>query len=150
MNQIGIQHYVNFVDDLIAAGIEPVLTLYHWDLPDALDKRYGGLLCKDEFVADFLHYARIIFTALAGKVKRWITFNEPLCSSALGYGIGKHAPGRTSDRAVNGEGDSSTEPWIVGHSILCAHGAAVKMFREEFKPIYGGEIGITLNGECLL
>lgn len=116
-------------------------------MPEALDKRYRGLLCKEEFVPDFLRYARVMFDALGGKVKRWITFNEPFCSSGLGYGIGKHAPGRTSDRAVNDEGDSSTEPWLAGHSILCAHGAAVKMFREEFQPKNGGEIGITLNGE---
>lgn len=147
VSEAGIQHYVKFVDDLNAAGIDPVVTLYHWDLPDALDKRYGGLLCKEEFVPDFLNYARIIFKALAGKVKWWISFNEPFCSAGLGYGIGKHAPGRTSDRAVNDEGNSSTEPWIVGHNILCAHGATAKLFREEFKPVHGGEIGITLNGK---
>lgn len=122
------------------------MTLFHWDLPDELDKRYGGLLNKEEFVADFAHYARVMFQALGSKVKHWITFNEPWCSSVLGYNVGQFAPGRTSDRSKSAEGDSSRECWIVGHNILVAHGAAVKIYREEFKGRDGGEIGITLNG----
>ncbi|RAL05278.1 glycoside hydrolase family 1 protein [Aspergillus ibericus CBS 121593] len=147
VNEKGLQHYVKFVDDLLAAGITPLVTLFHWDLPDALDKRYGGLLNKDEFVADYANYARIIFKALGSKVKHWITFNEPWCSSVLGYNVGQFAPGRTSDRSKSAEGDSSRECWIVGHNILVAHGAAVKIYREEFKAKDGGEIGITLNGD---
>lgn len=147
MNEIGLQHYQIFVDDLIAAGITPMVTLYHWDLPDELEKRYGGLLNKEEFVADYARYARVVFEAFGSKVKQWITFNEPWCSSVLGYNLGAHAPGRTSDRAKNPVGDGSTEPWIVGHNILVAHGAAVKIYRDEFKARDGGEIGITLNGK---
>lgn len=125
----------------------PFVTLYHWDLPDELDKRYGGFLNKDEFVADFANYARVVFAALGSRVKHWITFNEPFCSSILSYHMGVHAPGRTSDRTKSPVGDSTTEPWIVGHSILLAHATAVKIYREQFKPQYGGEIGITLNGK---
>ncbi|GFF41837.1 beta-glucosidase 1B [Aspergillus udagawae] len=147
VNEKGLQHYVKFVDDLLAAGITPLVTLFHWDLPDALDKRYGGLLNKEEFVADFANYARIMFNAFGSKVKYWITFNEPWCSSVLGYNVGQFAPGRTSDRTKSPVGDGSREPWIVGHNILVAHGAAVKIYREEFKPRDGGEIGITLNGD---
>ena len=146
INEKGLQHYVKFVDDLLAAGITPLVTLFHWDLPDNLDKRYGGFLNKDEFVADFANYARVVFKALSPKVKHWITFNEPWCSAVLGFNVGLFAPGHTSDRTKSPVGDSSTEPWIVGHNILIAHGAAVKIFREEFKPTHGGEIGITLNG----
>ncbi|KAL6238975.1 hypothetical protein BDW75DRAFT_200059 [Aspergillus navahoensis] len=147
INEKGLQFYVKFVDDLLAAGITPLVTLFHWDLPDELDKRYGGLLNKEEFVADYANYARIIFKALSPKVKYWITFNEPWCSSVLGYNVGQFAPGRTSDRSKNPEGDGSTEPWIVGHNILVAHGTVVKIYREEFKARDGGEIGITLNGD---
>lgn len=145
VNKKGLAHYVNFVDDLLKAGIVPFVTLYHWDLPDELEKRYGGLRNKEEFVADFTNYARVMFQALP-KVKHWITFNEPFCSSVLGHSIGQFAPGRTSDRKKNPVGDSSTEPWIVGHNILIAHANAVKVFRDEFKAQTGGEIGITLNG----
>jgi beta-glucosidase len=124
----------------------PLVTLFHWDLPDELDKRYGGLLNKDEFVADFTHYARTVFQAFGTRCKHYITFNEPWCSTILGYSVGLFAPGRTSDRAKSDVGDSSTEPWIAGHNILIAHGSSVKVYREEFKPQNGGEIGITLNG----
>ncbi|KAJ5624916.1 hypothetical protein N7510_001225 [Penicillium lagena] len=147
VNEAGLRHYQTFIDDLIAAGIMPMITLYHWDLPEELQKRYGGLLNKDEFVADYARYARVVFEAFGSKVKHWITFNEPWCSSVLGYNLGEHAPGRTSNRAKNPVGDGSTEPWIVGHNILVAHGTAVKIYRDEFKARDGGEIGITLNGD---
>ena len=146
VNEKGLQHYVKFVDDLHAAGIEPMITLFHWDLPDNLHKRYGGMLNKEEFVKDFENYARVCFKAFGSRVKFWITFNEPWCSSILGYSTGLFAPGRTSDRTKSAEGDSSTEPWIVGHSLLIAHGAAVKAYRDDFKAKDGGQIGITLNG----
>ncbi|RYP25455.1 hypothetical protein DL767_008373 [Monosporascus sp. MG133] len=146
INQAGIDHYVKFVGDLIEAGIEPLITLYHWDLPDELDKRYGGLLNREEFPLDFENYARVVFKAIP-KCKKWITFNEPWCSSILGYSTGYFAPGHTSDRKKSPVGDSSREPWIVGHNLLVAHGRAVKVYREEFKPKDKGEIGITLNGD---
>jgi beta-glucosidase/6-phospho-beta-glucosidase/beta-galactosidase len=146
VNEAGLQYYVKFVDDLLAAGIVPFVTLFHWDLPDELDKRYGGLLNKDEFVADYARYARVVFEAMGDRVKHWITFNEPFCSAVLGYSVGCFAPGRTSDRTKSAVGDSSTEPWIVGHNILLAHATAVQIYREEFKSKNGGQIGITLNG----
>jgi beta-glucosidase len=146
VNQAGLDHYVKFVDDLLAAGIEPFITLYHWDLPNELHKRYGGLLNRTEFPLDFERYARVCFEAMP-KCKHWITFNEPWCSSILGYSTGFFAPGRTSDRAKSAEGDSSREPWMAGHNILVAHGRAVKAYRDDFKPSLQGEIGITLNGD---
>jgi beta-glucosidase len=145
VNEKGLQHYVKFAQDLKAAGIEPFVTLYHWDLPDNLEKRYGGLLNKDEFVQDFTNYAKVVFEAMGESVKYWITFNEPWCICIHGYGNGQFAPGRTSDRSKSAVGDSSREPWIVGHNILVAHGSAVKLFREQYKPKYGGQIAITLN-----
>lgn len=103
-----------------------MVTLFHWDLPQALYDRYGGFLNKDEYVLDFVSYARLMFKSLGDKVKLWITYNEPWCSSILGYSTGLFAPGHTSDRSVTPIGDSSTEPWLVAHTILIAHGAAVK------------------------
>jgi beta-glucosidase len=150
VSEAGIKHYQKFVDDLLEAGITPFVTLFHWDLPDELYKRYDGFLSKDEFVADFANYARVVYEALP-KVKHWITFNEPFCSAVLGHHYGVFAPGRTSDRKLSPVGDCATEPWIVGHNILIAHAHAVKIYREEFKQKNGGEIGITLNGRwsCL-
>ncbi|KAI1340457.1 family 1 glycosyl hydrolase [Xylariaceae sp. FL0016] len=146
INQKGIDHYVKFVDDLLEAGITPYITLLHWDVPDGLEQRYGGLLNREEFPLDFENYARVVFKALP-KCKNWITFNEPFCSSILGYSIGFFAPGHTSDRKKFHKGDSSREPWIVGHNLLLAHGRAVKVYRDEFKPNDKGQIGITLNGD---
>lgn len=146
INEKGLQFYKQFVDDLLAEGIMPMITLFHWDLPDGLDKRYGGLLNK-EFVADYAHYARVVFEAIP-KCKYWITFNEPWCSSILGYSTGLFAPGHTSDRSKSQVGDSSREPWIVGHNLLLAHANAVKIYREEFAAKDKGVIGITLNGDA--
>ncbi|KAF1966341.1 beta-glucosidase [Bimuria novae-zelandiae CBS 107.79] len=147
VNEKGLQHYVKFVDDLHAAGIEPLVTLLHWDLPNGLWERYGGYLNKDEFAKDFENYARVVFKAFGSKVKYWITFNEPWCSSILGFNVACHAPGRTSDRSKSDVGDSSREPWIVGHSLMIAHARAVKVYRDEFKAKDGGIIAITLNGD---
>lgn len=138
VNEAGLQHYVNFVDNLLEAGIVPFVTLLHWDVPDELEKRYGGLLNRKEFPLDFERYARVVFQALP-KVKHWATFNEPWCSSILGYNVGCFAPGHTAAR--------DTEPWIAGHNLLVAHGRAVKLYRTEFKAQQRGEIGIVLNGD---
>lgn len=147
VNDKGLQYYVDLVDELLANGIQPMVTLFHWDLPQGLHDRYGGLLNKEEYVKDFVSYSKLMFKTLGSKVKFWITYNEPWCSSVLGYSIGQFAPGHTSDRNKSKVGDSSTEPWQVGHNILIAHGAAVKAYREEFKEKDGGVIGITLNGD---
>lgn len=136
------------MDDLLDNGIEPMITLFHWDVPEGIDRRYGGLLNRTEFPLDFAHYARTVFEAIP-RCKHWITHNEPWCSSILGYNTGLFAPGRTSDRTKSKEGDSSTECWIVGHNLLVAHGRAVKVYRDEFKARDGGQIGITLNGDAV-
>ncbi|KAF2721323.1 glycoside hydrolase family 1 protein [Polychaeton citri CBS 116435] len=147
VNQKGLQFYIDLIDELRANEIEPLVTLYHWDLPQALYDRYGGFLNKEEYVADFVNYAQIMFEALSSRVKYWITYNEPLISCTLGYSLGIAAPGHTSDRSKSSVGDSSTEPWIVAHHILISHAKAVQLYRERFKPIHGGVIGITLNGD---
>lgn len=143
INPKGLKYYGDLVDELLANGIIPMITLFHWDLPQALYERYGGFLNKEEYVQDYVNYARLIFKTLGDRVRFWITYNEPWCSSILGYSSGYFAPGHTSDRSINPVGDSSTEPWLVGHTILIAHGAAVKVYREEFKPTQAGIIGIV-------
>ncbi|KAK0882829.1 Beta-glucosidase 1B, partial [Friedmanniomyces endolithicus] len=107
-----------------------MVTIFHWDLPQALYDRYGGFLNQEEYVQDYVHYARVLFEAMGSKVKYWITYNEPWCSTVLGYSIGQFAPGHTSDRAKSSVGDSSTEPFLAGHNILVSHGAAVKLYRD--------------------
>ncbi|KAG6906796.1 Beta-glucosidase 1B [Tephrocybe rancida] len=165
VNEEGVRFYSDLIDALLEHGITPFVTLYHWDLPQALHDRYGGWLNKDEVVKDYVNYTRVCFEAFGDRVKHWcvassfvicgrpsdlrprLTINEPWCVAILGYGRGVFAPGRSSDRSRSPEGNSSTEPWIVGHSLLIAHANAVKLYRESFKPTQGGEIGITLNGD---
>ncbi|KAJ3049368.1 Beta-glucosidase 1B [Rhizophlyctis rosea] len=147
VNPEGIQYYNNLINELLANGIAPFVTLYHWDLPQGLEDRYKGLLNTEEFALDFENYARVVFGAFGDRVKHWLTFNEPVVVATLGFSIGVFAPGRSSDRSRCQEGDSSTEPWRVGHSILIAHGKAYKVYKEEFKPTQKGVCGITLNGD---
>ncbi|KAG1809566.1 glycoside hydrolase family 1 protein [Suillus subaureus] len=147
VNPKGVAFYSNFIDALLEHGIIPFVTLYHWDLPQALHDRYGGWLNKDEIVQDYVRYAQVCFRAFGDRVKHWLTVNEPWCVSILGYGRGVFAPGRSSDRERSPEGDSSTEPWLVGHNVILSHAHAVRLYREEFKAAQGGQIGITLNGD---
>ncbi|KAF9476097.1 beta-glucosidase [Pholiota conissans] len=147
VNPKGIEFYNKFIDALLENGITPFVTLYHWDLPQALHDRYNGWLNREEITKDYVNYARVCFEAFGDRVKHWLTVNEPWCVAILGYGRGVFAPGRSSDRERSSAGDSSTEPWIVGHSVIYAHANAVKMYREEFKPTQKGQIGITLNGD---
>ncbi|EGO30093.1 glycoside hydrolase, family 1 [Serpula lacrymans var. lacrymans S7.9] len=145
VNPEGIAFYRGIIEELVKNGITPYLTLYHWDLPQELHDRYGGWLNKDEIVKDFVNYAKICYEAFGDIVKHWITFNEPWCISVLGYGKGVFAPGRTSDRARSSVGDTATEPYIVGHSVIIAHGYAVKLYRSEYQSAQKGTIGITLD-----
>jgi len=150
VNEAGIQYYMNLIDELHANGIVPMVTLFHWDLPNELHERYGGPLNKEEYVQDYYRYAKVMFERFSSKVKYWITYNEPWCISILGYSVGQFAPGHTSNRQKNEIGDSSTEPWKVVHSLLVSHGMVVKLYRDEFKAKDGGQIGITLNGDWVM
>ncbi|KAF4616421.1 hypothetical protein D9613_008476 [Agrocybe pediades] len=149
VNEAGVQYYRQFIDELVRNGITPCVTLYHWDLPQALHERYGGWLNR-KIVDDYVHYAKVCFNAFGDVVKHWITHNEPWCVSALGYGYARFAPGRSSNREISDEGDSSTEPYIVAHNLILAHAYAVKAFREEFQPKSGGVIGITLDSSSYI
>ncbi|THH01164.1 hypothetical protein EW026_g1477 [Hermanssonia centrifuga] len=140
INQEGLDHYRSLLEELIKEGIVPFVTLYHWDLPQELHDRYGGWLNKEEIVEDFVNYAKICFAAFGDIVKHWITFNEPWCISILGYGNGIFAPGHVSN----------TEPWIVSHNVILAHAYAVKAYRDGFKAIQHGVIGITLDAHWLI
>src|SRR5579871_1695998 len=93
-SQKGLDHYSRFVDALLEAGIRPVCTLYHWDLPQALEDR-GGWPNRD-LAGYFADYAEIVTKALGDRITTWAIFNEPWVFTFLGYGTGVHAPGRKS------------------------------------------------------
>lgn len=128
-NPEGLDFYSRLVDELLEAGILPWLTLYHWDLPQALEEK-GGWANRDTAYR-FVEYANDVYSALGDRVRHWTTFNEPFCSSLLGYGSGVHAPGRQEPAAAIA---------AVHHQHL-AHGLAVNALRERGAQ----QLGITLN-----
>ena len=129
VNEGGMDFYERLVDTLLGNGIEPVATLFHWDLPVALDDR-GGWLNPD--VADwFADYAGAMYRRLDGRVKKWTTLNEPWVVADGGYLHGALAPGHKN----------LYEAPIATHHLLRAHGKAVRAYRAEGRH----EIGLVVN-----
>lgn len=147
-NQEGIYYYNNLIDALLAKGIQPYVTLYHWDLPQMLEDKYEGWL-SSKIVKDFENYAFTCFRAFGDRVKHWITFNEPRGFSIEGYDLGIQAPGRCSFicHFLCKKGKSSTEPYIVAHNILLSHAAAYRSYQCNFKEGQGGVVGISLDSK---
>lgn len=133
VNEEGIRFYADLIDELLANGITPWVTLYHWDLPLALQMERDGWL-NSEIATYFAAYARICFERFGDRVKHWITLNEPWVVSILGYGQGVFAPGRTSN----------SEPYLAGHHLILAHARAVEVYKTEYAH-QNGMIGITNN-----
>ncbi|KAK0603439.1 hypothetical protein LWI29_004964 [Acer saccharum] len=126
-------------------GLQPFVTLFHWDLPQALEDEYGGFL-SPHIVDDFRDFAEICYKEFGDRVKYWITINEPWTYSNGGYDQGTLAPGRCSKwvNAACQAGNSSTEPYLVSHHMLLSHAAAVKLYKQKYQGIQKGKIGITL------
>jgi len=129
-NQRGLDFYRRLVDRLLKVGIEPWLTLYHWDLPQALEDA-GGWAARDT-AERFADYAQLVYGALHDRVHYWTTHNEPFCAAFVGYGSGRHAPGRRDGAAAI----------RAAHHLLLGHGLAMEAMRAT-NP--GNELGITLN-----
>ena len=129
VNQKGLDFYSCLIDELLDAGIEPYITLYHWDLPQALQDMGGWT--NPDMPRYFMEYARIVMDAFHDRVKKWITLNEPYCAAFLGNYEGRQAPGLRDFSAVQ-----------VSYHLYVGHGLAVEYFRKQG---YEGEIGITLN-----
>ncbi|CAK9871950.1 unnamed protein product [Sphagnum jensenii] len=146
LNADGVAYYNHLIDGLLAKGIQPYVTLYHWDLPQIYQDAFGGWLSQ-KIVKVYADYAEACFAAFGDRVKHWITFNEPQQFSVLGFGLGIHAPGRCSTRSMCAEGNSATEPYIVAHHVLLAHAAAVDIYRRKFKATQSGVVGIALDCE---
>lgn len=131
INAAGLDFYERLVDALLEAGIEPLCTLYHWDLPASLDDRGGWL--NPDIAHWFADYGRVMFERLDGRVKKWVTLNEPWVVTDGGYLHGALAPGHRN----------MFEAPIASHNLMRAHGAAVKAYRETGKH----EIGLVVNIE---
>jgi beta-glucosidase len=131
VNEAGLGFYERLVDELLANDIEPLLTLYHWDLPAALDDR-GGWLNRD-IAGWFADYGEVLYRRLDGRVKKWVTLNEPWVVTDGGYLHGALAPGHRN----------MFEAPIASHNLMRAHGAAVQRYRE----VGAHEIGLVVNIE---
>jgi beta-glucosidase len=130
VNQAGLDFYERLLDELLANDIEPFVTLYHWDLPQALEDR-GGWASRDTVDA-FTEYVQVVVERLGDRVGRWITHNEPQVASWAGYGSGNHAPGRRS----------KSDATAAAHHLLLSHGHAVEIVRAAAP---NATVGITLN-----
>ena len=129
-NRKGMEFYSRLVDELLGADIKPWLTLYHWDLPQALEDR-GGWPSRDT-AKRFRDYAMEVYGVLGDRVEVWTTLNEPWCSSFLSYTAGEHAPGR----------QSLESGMLASHHLLLGHGLAVEALRAENASL---DLGLTLN-----
>jgi beta-glucosidase len=129
INQAGLDFYRRLLDGLRSRGVSATPTLYHWDLPQALEDA-GGWAVRDT-AERFGEFARIVAEALGDGVERWITLNEPWCSAWHGYGNGLHAPGRTDPGAAA----------AATHHLLLGHARALTALRDASS----SPVGITLN-----
>jgi beta-glucosidase len=125
INPKGLDFYKRLVDELHGAGIEPWLTLYHWDLPQELEDA-GGWPVRDTAFR-YAEYAKAVHEALGDRVRHWTTVNEPWCAAFLGYASGDHAPGRHEPKLAP----------RAAHHLLLAHGLAARELT--------GDVGIALN-----
>ncbi|CAJ1978014.1 unnamed protein product [Sphenostylis stenocarpa] len=145
VNKEGINYYNNLINELLAKGLKPFVTIFHWDLPQALEDEYGGFLSPN-IVNDFQDYAELCFREFGDRVKHWITLNEPWTFSKYGYADGISPPGRCSSwqNLDCNDGDSAIEPYIVTHNQLLAHAAAVNVYKTKYQASQKGMIGISL------
>ncbi|MFD0273685.1 GH1 family beta-glucosidase [Kitasatospora sp. NPDC127111] len=138
-NKAGLDFYDRLVDELLAHGIDPVATLYHWDLPQDLETPAGGGSAAGggwtarSTAHRFAEYAALAAARLGDRITTWTTLNEPWCSAFLGYGSGVHAPGRTDPAAA----------LTAHHHLLLAHGLAVGALRAELPST--ARVSLTLN-----
>jgi beta-glucosidase len=137
VNEKGLHFYCDLVDELLKTGIKPVVTLFHWDLPQALYERGGWK--NPDIVNWFAEYTKVMVEALSDRVEYWITMNEPQMFIGLVYLIGAHAPF---------EHNSPNELIAISHNVLMAHGAAVKTIRKYAK--CKSMVGMAPTGDVYL
>jgi len=130
VNSKGLDFYDRLVDELLSANITPFATLYHWDLPQALEAKNGWV--NRDTAHYFVDYTHAVVEKLGDRVASWATLNEPFVSASLGYRTGDHAPGRTS----------LNDSFAAAHHLLLAHGMAMPVIREHAP---NSQAGIVLN-----
>ncbi|KAG7355143.1 BGL: beta-galactosidase [Nitzschia inconspicua] len=137
-NPEGISFYNHLIDELLKNDIEPWVTLYHWDLPQALEDSYGGWL-NTLIVEDFGTYATTCFEAFGDRVRNWITINEAWTVAVQAYEDGTKAPGKVVNPPV--------DVYVAGHHLLLAHARAASIYKRDFAPTQHGMIGMSNCGD---
>ncbi|KAG5877878.1 hypothetical protein JTB14_028077 [Gonioctena quinquepunctata] len=135
INELGVQYYKNLLKELKDNGIEAMVTLYHWDLPQPLQDEYGGWL--NEAVVDlFADYSRLCFELFGDDVQWWVTINEPKQICNAGYGDGRFAPGIVS----RGVGE-----YVCNKNVLLAHAKAYRIYDEQFRARQGAKVSMVID-----
>lgn len=129
INQKGIDYYNKLINALLAKGIKPMVTIYHWDLPQYL-QNIGGWT-NPKMIDYFANFARIVFEQFGDRVPYWTTFNEPIIFCLLGYGGAVSAP------VINSSGIAD---YLCLHHVLKAHAKVYHIYDEEFRPQYNGKL----------
>ncbi|KGN59489.2 hypothetical protein Csa_002346 [Cucumis sativus] len=152
LNPKGLEYYNNLINELLLHGIQPHVTLYNYDLPQALEDEYGGWI-SPKIVEDFSAYAEVCFREFGDRVLYWTTVNEPNVFVIGGYDLGFLPPGRCSfpfGKYKNcSEGNSATEPYLAMHHSILAHASAANLYRTKYKDKQHGQIGISIYGISL-
>ncbi|XAR68369.1 Beta-glucosidase [Bertholletia excelsa] len=145
VNPAGVSFYNKIIDNLLLKGIEPFVTIHHHDFPQELEARYGSWL-SPQMQEDFLHFAEVCYRSFGDRVKHWVTINEPNLFADMAYIRGNYPPAHCSEPFGNcSAGNSDVEPLIAMHNMMLAHAKATKLYREQFQPKQGGEIGIIVS-----
>ncbi|CAA3020723.1 beta-glucosidase-like [Olea europaea subsp. europaea] len=155
----GIKYYNDLINLLLAEGIKPCATIFHWDVPQCLEDEYGGFL-SPRIVKDFCEFAELCFWEFGDRVKYWITLNEPWSFAVQGYALGTFPPGRGPTQAqpvkaiprhrcklgaptICSSGNPGTEPYIAAHHLILSHAAAVDIYKQRYQEHQEGKIGVT-------
>nr|CAB3503244.1 unnamed protein product [Digitaria exilis] len=134
INREGVRYYNDLIDELLLKGVQPFVTLFHWDSPQSLEDKYGGFL-SPSIINDFKGYAEVCFKEFGDRVKHWITFNEPWTFCSGGYASGRFAPGRCLpwEQGKCRAGDSGTEPYTVCHHQILAHAETARLYKAKYQ-----------------
>ncbi|KAF5305140.1 hypothetical protein FQA39_LY09402 [Lamprigera yunnana] len=135
VNEAGVNYYNNLINKLLEIGVMPVVTIFHWDLPQTFQE-YGGW-ANPNIVHWFESYAEVVFKTFGDRVQLWITMNEPKHICSKGYSLGTHAPGITSNGIAN---------YICAHNLLKAHAKVYHLYNTYYRSTQHGKIGINI--EC--
>ncbi|XP_043694447.1 beta-glucosidase 18-like [Telopea speciosissima] len=148
-NQEGIEFYNNLINALLIRGIQPFVTLNHFDIPQELEDRYGAWL-NSQIQQDFGYFAETCFKAFGDRVKYWSTFNEPNQMVKYGYITGGLPPNHCSNSIESSDvncqsGSPAIEPYVAAHNLILSHATAVDIYREKYQVNQRGMIGIVMN-----